>query len=82
MNYYSIVIILRYSKIVLIFQQLHGGDDFFYIGWIYSTNSFKYFSDAQVDYLTGEREFVLKNTATHIGKQWLTYLLIEPTISF
>lgn len=32
------------------------------------------FPDAQVAYLTGDREFV--------GKQWLTYLLIEPTISF
>jgi len=32
------------------------------------------FPDAQVVYLTGDREFV--------GKQWLTYLLIEPIISF
>ena len=32
------------------------------------------FPDAQVAYLTGDREFV--------GKQWLTYLLIEPIISF
>lgn len=32
------------------------------------------FPDAKVAYLTGDREFV--------GKQWLTYLLIEPTIPF
>lgn len=32
------------------------------------------FPDAEVAYLTGDREFV--------GKQWFTYLLIEPTISF
>ena len=32
------------------------------------------FPDAQVAYLTGDREFV--------GKPWLTYLLIEPIISF
>lgn len=30
------------------------------------------FPDAEVAYLTGDREF--------IGKQWLTYLLIEPMI--
>ncbi len=35
---------------------------------------YQIFPDAQVAYLTGEREFV--------GKQWLTYLLIEPIISF
>jgi hypothetical protein len=32
------------------------------------------FPHAQIAYLTGDREFV--------GQQWLTYLLIEPTISF
>ncbi|WP_319423549.1 hypothetical protein [Pleurocapsa sp. FMAR1] len=32
------------------------------------------FPDAEVAYLTDEREF--------IGKQWLTYLLIEPMIQF
>lgn len=32
------------------------------------------FPEAEVSYLTGDREFV--------GKQWLTYLLIEPTIPF
>ncbi|MEM8720006.1 MAG: IS4 family transposase [Cyanobacteria bacterium P01_G01_bin.39] len=32
------------------------------------------FPDAQIAYLTGDREFV--------GKQWLTYLLIEPVIRF
>ena len=32
------------------------------------------FPDAEVAYLTGDREF--------IGKQWLTYLLIEPMIRF
>ena len=32
------------------------------------------FPDAKVAYLTGDREF--------IGKQWLTYLLIEPVIQF
>ena len=32
------------------------------------------FPDAQVAYLTGDREF--------IGKQWLSYLLIEPKIQF
>ena len=32
------------------------------------------FPDAHVAYLTGDRKFV--------GKQWLTYLLIEPTIPF
>ena len=32
------------------------------------------FPDAKIAYLTGDREFV--------GKQWLTYLLIEPTIPF
>lgn len=32
------------------------------------------FPNAEVAYLTGDREFV--------GKLWLTYLLIEPTISF
>ena len=32
------------------------------------------FPDAQVAYLTGDREFV--------GKRWLTSLLIEPAISF
>ena len=32
------------------------------------------FPNAKVAYLTGDRKF--------IGKQWLTYLLIEPTISF
>ena len=30
------------------------------------------FPDAKVAYLTGDREF--------IGKSWLSYLLIEPTI--
>ena len=35
---------------------------------------FDIFPDAQIAYLTGDREFV--------GKQWLTYLLIEPTIPF
>ena len=30
--------------------------------------------DAEVAYLTGEREFV--------GKSWLSYLLLEPTIRF
>lgn len=35
---------------------------------------YQIFPNAQVAYLTGDREFV--------GKQWLTYLLIEPTISF
>ena len=40
------------------------------------------FPDAEIAYLSGDREFVLKDTATHIGKQWLTYLLIEPVISF
>ncbi|HEY9768618.1 MAG TPA: IS4 family transposase [Coleofasciculaceae cyanobacterium] len=35
---------------------------------------YQIFPDAQVAYLTGDREF--------IGKQWLTYLLIEPTIPF
>ena len=30
------------------------------------------FPDAQIAYVTGDREFV--------GKQWLTYLLIEPVI--
>lgn len=32
------------------------------------------FPDAEIAYLTGDREFV--------GQQWFTYLLIEPTISF
>ena len=32
------------------------------------------FPDAKIAYLSGDREFV--------GKEWLTYLLIEPTISF
>ena len=32
------------------------------------------FPDAQIAYVTGDREFV--------GKQWLTYLLIEPVIRF
>ncbi|MGL5075574.1 MAG: IS4 family transposase [Waterburya sp.] len=32
------------------------------------------FPDAKIAYLSGDREFV--------GKQWLTYLLIEPVISF
>ena len=32
------------------------------------------FPDAQVSYLCGDREF--------IGKEWLTYLMIEPQISF
>ncbi|MEM9276736.1 MAG: IS4 family transposase [Cyanobacteria bacterium P01_F01_bin.143] len=40
------------------------------------------FPDAEVAYISGDREFVLKDTASHIGKQWLTYLLIEPVISF
>lgn len=35
---------------------------------------YQIFPDARVAYLTGDREFV--------GKQWLTYLLIEPIISF
>lgn len=35
---------------------------------------YKLFPDAEVAYLTGDREFV--------GKQWLTYLLIEPIIQF
>ena len=35
---------------------------------------YQIFPDAQVAYQRGEREF--------IGKQWLTYLLIEPTICF
>lgn len=35
---------------------------------------YKIFPDAEIAYLTGDREFV--------GKQWFTYLLIEPTISF
>lgn len=34
----------------------------------------KIFPNAEIAYLTGDREFV--------GKQWFTYLLIEPTISF
>ena len=32
------------------------------------------FPDSQVAYISGDREFV--------GKEWLTYLLIEPAISF
>ncbi len=32
------------------------------------------FPDTEVAYICGDREFV--------GKQWLTYLLIEPTIPF
>ncbi len=32
------------------------------------------FPEAEIAYLTGDREFV--------GKQWFTYLLLEPTISF
>ena len=35
---------------------------------------YQIFPDAQVAYLAGDREFV--------GKQWLSYLLIEPIISF
>lgn len=35
---------------------------------------YELFPDAEIDYLTGDREFV--------GKQWLTYLLIEPVIRF
>ena len=35
---------------------------------------YELFPDAEVDYLTGDRIFV--------GKQWLTYLLIEPVIQF
>ncbi len=35
---------------------------------------YQIFPDARVAYLTGDREFV--------GKQWLTYLLIEPIIPF
>ncbi len=34
----------------------------------------KIFPDAQIAYICGDREFV--------GKQWLTYLLIEPQIRF
>lgn len=34
----------------------------------------KIFPDAEIDYLCGDREF--------IGKEWLSYLLIEPTIRF
>ena len=35
---------------------------------------YKIFPNAEIAYLTGDREFV--------GKQWFTYLLIEPTIPF
>jgi hypothetical protein len=42
--------------------------------WIYSIAFTICFSHAEVAYLTGDREF--------IGKQWLTYLLIEPMIQF
>lgn len=35
---------------------------------------YQIFPDAEIAYLTGDREFV--------GQQWFTYLLIEPTISF
>ena len=35
---------------------------------------YKIFPHAEIAYLTGDREFV--------GKQWFTYLLIEPTIPF
>lgn len=34
----------------------------------------KIFPDAQIAHICGDREFV--------GKQWLTYLLIEPQIRF
>ena len=34
----------------------------------------KIFPDTEVGYISGDREFV--------GREWLTYLLIEPTISF
>ena len=40
------------------------------------------FPHAEVAYICGDREFVLKDTATHIGREWLTYLLIEPIIRF
>ena len=35
---------------------------------------YKIFPDAQVSFLTGDREF--------IGQEWLTYLLLEPKIPF
>ena len=35
---------------------------------------YEIFPDAEVNYLTGDREFV--------GKEWLTYLLLEPKIPF
>lgn len=35
---------------------------------------YEIFPDAQISYLTGDREFV--------GKEWLTYLLLEPKIPF
>ena len=35
---------------------------------------FRYFPDAKVAYLAGDRKFV--------GKQWLAYFLIESTIPF
>jgi len=34
----------------------------------------KIFPDAQLAYILGDREFV--------GKEWLTYLLLDPAISF
>ena len=40
------------------------------------------FPDAEVNYLSGERELVLQDTAKHIGKEGLTYLLLEPKILF
>ena len=35
---------------------------------------YEIFPKAEVSYLTGDREFV--------GKEWLSYLLLEPTIPF
>jgi hypothetical protein len=31
------------------------------------------FPNVQIAYISSDREFVLKDTATHIGKKWLTY---------
>ncbi len=43
---------------------------------------YEIFPEAEVGYLTGDSEFVLKDTASHIGQEWLTYLLLEPKIPF
>ncbi len=42
----------------------------------------KIFPDAQIRCLCADREFILKDTASHIGQAWIRYLLLSPFLPF